>query len=277
MTMPLFEQSGAIIGFWALFGVFALGEAAMRVRSLANRSGTRVDRRSQVLVFIGVVGGILGGLAFATSWQATAITAWQWPLFVAGLILMAAGIFVRQWAIFTLGSFFTGDIRVHAQQTVVDWGPYRWVRHPSYSGLVIFSCGVGLALANWMSLLALAVLSAAALVVRIRIEEDALAGGWERPIGFTQRPEGASSPACGDVRQPLLFLSSCAFRRRPKSCFRAPAPSAAGGGLVIWPQWQQVPARGGVQQDAGSQVPSGDPIHEREPAACLGNAVHPGC
>lgn len=177
MATPLFEQPGTNIGFWVLFGAFALGEAAMRIRSLINRSGTRADRWSQVIVVIGVVGGILGGLGFATNWQATAITAWQWPLFVAGLILMATGIFVRQWAVFTLGSFFTGDIRVHAQQTVVDWGPYRWVRHPSYSGLVIFFCGLGLALTNSMALLVLATLPTAALVMRVRIEEDALAGG----------------------------------------------------------------------------------------------------
>lgn len=176
VAAPLFEQPGTSIGFWVLFGVFALGEAAMRIRSLVNRSGTRAGRWSQVMVVIGVVGGMLGGLGLA-SWQATAISAWQWPLFAAGLVLMATGIFVRQWAIVTLGRFFTGDIRVHAQQTVIDWGPYRWVRHPSYSGLIIFFCGSGLALTNWMSLLVLAALPTAALIVRVRIEEDALAEG----------------------------------------------------------------------------------------------------
>lgn len=174
---PLFEQPGTSIGFWVLFGVWALGEAAMRLRSLANRSGIRAGRWSQLIVVIGIIGGMLGGLGFATSWQATAITTWQWPLFIVGLVLMAAGIFVRQWAIFTLGRFFTGDIRVHAQQTVIGRGPYRWVRHPSYSGLIIFFCGAGLALTNWMSLLVLVALPTAALVVRVRIEEDALADG----------------------------------------------------------------------------------------------------
>lgn len=48
---------------------------------------------------------------------------------------------------------------------------------PSYSGLIIFFCGFGLALTNWMSLLVLAALPTAALIVRARIEEDALAEG----------------------------------------------------------------------------------------------------
>jgi protein-S-isoprenylcysteine O-methyltransferase Ste14 len=73
-----------------------------------------------------------------------------------------------------LGRFFTVDVRVHSDQTVVQRGPYRWVRHPSYSGLLIFFVGVGLALSNWLSLIILAVVPAAGLLVRIRSEERAL-------------------------------------------------------------------------------------------------------
>ncbi len=48
------------------------------------------------------------------------------PIFVIGLIVMVTGISVRQWEIFTLGRFFTADVRVEAQQPVIDRGPYRW-------------------------------------------------------------------------------------------------------------------------------------------------------
>jgi protein-S-isoprenylcysteine O-methyltransferase Ste14 len=101
----------------------------------------------------------------------------RWPLFVSGLGLMATGIFVRQWAIFVLGRFFTVDVRVHPNQTVVDRGPYRWVRHPSYSGLILFFVGVGLALSNWASLVVLALVPTAGLLVRIYSEEHALLAG----------------------------------------------------------------------------------------------------
>jgi protein-S-isoprenylcysteine O-methyltransferase Ste14 len=124
-----------------------------------------------------VIGSVVGGMAAAAqldNWSGGAIDAFRWPLFVVGLVLMAAGIVVRQWAIVTLGRFFTVDVRVHAGQRVVERGPYRWVRHPSYTGLLLFFVGVGLSLDNWASLVVLALLPAAGLLVRIRAEERAL-------------------------------------------------------------------------------------------------------
>jgi protein-S-isoprenylcysteine O-methyltransferase Ste14 len=87
---------------------------------------------------------------------------------------MAAGLCLRQWAILVLGRFFTVDVRVHSNQVVVARGPYRWVRHPSYSGLIVFFVGVGLALSDWASLIVLALLPTAGLLVRIGSEERAL-------------------------------------------------------------------------------------------------------
>jgi protein-S-isoprenylcysteine O-methyltransferase Ste14 len=122
---------------------------------------------------VAVGGGLVAGLRLA-DWNGAEIAAGRWPLFVSGLLLMAAGLAVRLWAILTLGRFFTVDVRVHPGQTVVDRGPYRWVRHPAYTGLLVFLVGLGLALTNWASLLVLVLLPTAGLVVRIRSEERAL-------------------------------------------------------------------------------------------------------
>ena len=119
---------------------------------------------------------MLGGIELANR-NVGSIGSARWPLFVIGLVLMAAGVFVRQWAILTLGRFFTVDVRVHPDQTVVERGPYRWVRHPSYSGLLIFFVGLGLALNDWLSVIVLAILPAAGLIIRIRSEERALLTG----------------------------------------------------------------------------------------------------
>lgn len=88
----------------------------------------------------------------------------RWPLLIASLVLMVAGIAFRQWAVFVLGRFFTVDARVPDHQTVVERGPYRWVRHPAYTGLVLTFVGIGLALENWAALALLIVVPIAALV-----------------------------------------------------------------------------------------------------------------
>jgi len=173
--VPPYKQPGANVAFWTLFGLFALGEYAMRFRSHFNRSGRRAERWSLLVVLAAVIGGMLGGIELANR-KVGLIGSARWPLFVVGLVLMAAGVFVRQWAILTLGRFFTPEVRVHPGQTVVERGPYRWVRHPSYSGLLIFFVGLGLALSDWLSVVVLAVLPAAGLLVRIRSEERALLG-----------------------------------------------------------------------------------------------------
>ena len=170
---PPYEQHGANVAFWTLFGLFALGEYVMRFRSRFNRSGRRAEGWSLVVVLACVVGGLVGAIELA-NWNAATIGAARWPLFVLGLALMAAGIVVRQWAILVLGRFFTVDVRVHPNQTVVERGPYRWVSHPSYSGLVVFFVGLGLALGNWASLAVVVLLPTAGLVIRIRSEERAL-------------------------------------------------------------------------------------------------------
>ena len=172
MTPP-YQQPGANIAFWTVFGLFALGEYAVRLRSRRNRDGRPVERWSLVVVVGCVAGAIVAALQLA-NWSGGSVGAARWPLFVAGLLLMVAGIVIRQWSILTLGRFFTVDVRVRPDQTVVDRGPYRWVRHPSYSGLVLFFVGVGLALSNWASLIVLGALPTAGLVVRIRSEERAL-------------------------------------------------------------------------------------------------------
>lgn len=171
--MPPYEHPGANVAFWTLFGLFALGEFAIRFRSRFNKSGTRAELWSLLVVIAAVVGAMLAGIVLADRDVGSIVSA-RWPLFVVGLVLMALGIFIRQWAVFTLGRFFTADVRVHPGQTVVERGPYRWVRHPSYSGLLIFFVGLGVALSNWLSLLVLAVVPAAGLLIRIRSEERAL-------------------------------------------------------------------------------------------------------
>jgi protein-S-isoprenylcysteine O-methyltransferase Ste14 len=94
--------------------------------------------------------------------------------FFVGIAILLAGMALRFWSVFTLGNSFRTTVETDQDQKVVRSGPYRLVRHPSYSGLLLVCCGYGIALQNWLSLLAAVILPLAALLYRIRIEEAAL-------------------------------------------------------------------------------------------------------
>jgi protein-S-isoprenylcysteine O-methyltransferase Ste14 len=169
-----YTDTGARIAFSVTVGAFALLEQRIRLRSLLNRQGSRSDQGSLLVVIASVALGVAGAFVVASHLPGAAISPGRWPVFVVGLVLMWAGIVIRQWAVTLLGRFFTVDVRVQSGQAVVDRGPYRWVRHPSYSGMIITFVGMGLALGNWVSLAVLLVVPTAGLIVRIHIEERAL-------------------------------------------------------------------------------------------------------
>jgi protein-S-isoprenylcysteine O-methyltransferase Ste14 len=164
----------AAVVFYGLLALFVVLEQVIRLRSFLDRTGERRDSGSLQLVILCVAVGLVGAFALASEAQGAAITVARWPLFVCGVALMAAGIVVRQWSIALLGSSFTVDVRVREGQQVIDRGPYRFVRHPAYSGLLLTFAGVGLALTNWLSIACVLLVPLIGLVVRIRVEERAL-------------------------------------------------------------------------------------------------------
>ena len=94
--------------------------------------------------------------------------------FAVGLVILVAGLVLRGWSIMTLGEYFTDYVAVSADQPVVTAGPYRVLRHPSYTGLLLALAGLGLTAANWVSLAGVVILPLAALLWRIHAEERAL-------------------------------------------------------------------------------------------------------
>jgi protein-S-isoprenylcysteine O-methyltransferase Ste14 len=100
----------------------------------------------------------------------------QLPVFVIGVALMILGSLLRRWCFRTLGQYFTGDVKARADQPVIRTGPYRYVRHPSYTAGVMMFTGIGLALGSWFSFLLITIASIATYWYRVTIEERALLG-----------------------------------------------------------------------------------------------------
>ncbi|HET7921250.1 MAG TPA: isoprenylcysteine carboxylmethyltransferase family protein [Gammaproteobacteria bacterium] len=139
-----------------------------------ERTAQNRDRGSHLVLFGAIVAGMFAAFALAFG-QPAASLGWHQALqFWCGIGLMLAGLGFRWYAIRVLGKFFTRDVATRPGQYVVETGPYRLVRHPSYSGGLLMLLGAGLAMTNWLSLL---VLCAAMLIgygYRVHVEEQAL-------------------------------------------------------------------------------------------------------
>ncbi len=94
--------------------------------------------------------------------------------FAAGMVVLLAGLVLRGWSFKALGQYFTHTVMVSSDQPVIASGPYRVLRHPSYTGIILAAIGIGLASANWADLAGLLLLTLTGLLWRIRIEEAAL-------------------------------------------------------------------------------------------------------
>jgi protein-S-isoprenylcysteine O-methyltransferase Ste14 len=170
-----YQSSTASGLFAAQVAAFAVTEVWIRVRTRRTTAAAH-DRGSRLAIALGIGAGVASAILVAAHWSGgTLPAAWAW--FVLGMFVTAAGIALRIWAVVTLGRFFTTQVRISADQSVVTTGPYHWVRHPSYSALLLEVAGLGLALTNWLSFLCAVALPLPPLVWRIHIEEAALRTG----------------------------------------------------------------------------------------------------
>jgi protein-S-isoprenylcysteine O-methyltransferase Ste14 len=153
---------------------------AWRVRRSAGSSEVRDEGSLKVISVLWWVGIILDvALSFLLHqaeipWKRTSV-------FFAGVGLMLAGVALRWYSASLLGKYFTFDVAVHQGQTIVEAGPYRYIRHPSYSGALLTLLGFGLALGNWAGLVAALSGLSFAYAYRIPIEEAALASALGEP------------------------------------------------------------------------------------------------
>ncbi|MFI1912989.1 methyltransferase family protein [Nocardia sp. NPDC020380] len=153
-------------------------EIGLRVRDrLRGNGSTAGDGRTRLTITLLIAASMIVAIVVAVVLPADSALRFPgsslvWA--VLGILLMVGGLVLRVWSIAVLGKSFRTTVEVDADQTVVNSGPYRWVRHPSYSGMLLLTIGYGIASDNWISLLVTIVLPAAALLRRIGLEEEVL-------------------------------------------------------------------------------------------------------
>ncbi|HEX7627250.1 MAG TPA: isoprenylcysteine carboxylmethyltransferase family protein [Gaiellaceae bacterium] len=134
----------------------------------------RQDRGTRLIVGLSFYLAVAAALAIARV-PALRLDANNWWTFGLGIAVVLAGVALRSWAIFSLGRYFRREVTIEPGQTIVRRGPYRVLRHPSYSGLFLILTGFGLAFGSWVGAAAALLIVFAGMLPRIRVEERALA------------------------------------------------------------------------------------------------------
>ncbi len=126
-----------------------------------------------LLILVSVASLLLGKLAWHFVPQAQMDISHQ--LSTAAIGVFAAGLSMRWYAIIHLGRYFTTEVSIVAEHMLIDSGPYRFLRHPSYTGILLQFLAIGIRSANILTLALLVLPMTVAFLYRIRIEEAALA------------------------------------------------------------------------------------------------------
>lgn len=128
------------------------------------------DRGSFAFIYAAAFLSVAIGIAFR---------AWNWGIALGlyqyiGLCIIVPGLVVRNWAIIKLGRLFSRTVTIEQGHHLIVDGPYRWLRHPAYTGMLLMYAGINLALGTWLGAIVGPAILLSATIYRIRVEEKTL-------------------------------------------------------------------------------------------------------
>jgi protein-S-isoprenylcysteine O-methyltransferase len=159
--------------------VFGVSETLLSLSRRAKGNATKKDAGSLTLFWTAIPIAM-----FLAYWAAVSLQQqrWQlpWPsgLAMIGDIMVITGLIFRWYSIIHLGRWFTVNVAIAADQPLIDDGPYRFLRHPSYTGALMALIGLGLAIGNTVSLAVIVLLTVPVFLHRIQVEERVLADAF---------------------------------------------------------------------------------------------------
>jgi protein-S-isoprenylcysteine O-methyltransferase Ste14 len=167
-----------MVVLWVVVALWAIGEIGLQLTQLLRSKRTKTREW-------GSYGGIAVTAALAVVLATLirrALPALDYPVrqpawLVPIVLLIALGAGFRLWSIVTLGRYFRAVVHIQEDHHVVRTGPYRVLRHPSYTGLLVALLGVALLIGNYVSAVIFEVSVIAGMLYRIRVEERVLLDG----------------------------------------------------------------------------------------------------
>lgn len=163
---------------WAYFGLYAVtfslglvwvasvNPAVINERGRRSENTEDFDRRFHRVMPLLIFGGlVVGGLDHRFGWSAMPVA-----LQFVGLALLVPALLLAVWVLAT-NAYASRVVRLQEGHEVITGGPYRYVRHPMYSGTLLAWIAAALALGSWWMLVPAAL--GIALFVWRTTQEDA--------------------------------------------------------------------------------------------------------
>jgi protein-S-isoprenylcysteine O-methyltransferase Ste14 len=198
LAVMLFLAAGTLswIAGWAMVTVMAGWVAATAIvvmprypELLAERTGPKKGAKTWDTALLGVYGvammimWIVAGLDFRNGWSSGIGPAAQ----IGALLIVIAAYGLVVWATGT-NAFFSQVVRIQTERghTVISTGPYRYVRHPAYVGMILVVLGAPILMGSWWALIP-GVVSALVVIVRTKLEDQTLQAELPGYVEYTER------------------------------------------------------------------------------------------
>jgi protein-S-isoprenylcysteine O-methyltransferase Ste14 len=174
--VPWLVFDGALKGHWPLFACSVLAwvafsfywEVAAKNAAEAQRTEARSSRA--VHVFLVNVALLLELIPIRALGRYLPVSSF---IMLAGLAVQAIGMILAVWARRHLGRNWSGAIAIKVEHKLIRSGPYRFLRHPIYTGLLAMYVGTAVVAGEWLALIGVAMVTFA-YWRKIRLEEAAL-------------------------------------------------------------------------------------------------------
>lgn len=130
------------------------------------------DKFSVILILsMSLVSGIVPILDWAYFNPSKSDFTW---MTVTGVVMIMTGILFRAWAVRTLGQYFTPTVQIQKEHQLINSGPYKIIRHPSYFAAFLSITGAAVLLESITGIVISIIAMSLAYYVRIGIEEQKL-------------------------------------------------------------------------------------------------------
>jgi len=170
-----------------LTAIYGLSELYLALTRRSRMQAISRDRRSLMLLWTIIIVSLWLGMQMVWLFPSATVR-YLHEFYLVGFLLFLGGLIWRWYSIGYLGRYFTVDVSISAEHKLINSGPYRYIRHPTYTGALLAFLGLGFCFGNWLSILFMTVPIIAAFLWRIRIEERALTDALgEEYRAYTQR------------------------------------------------------------------------------------------